>query len=83
MLNRIRDLAIEAKGSRDITRNIREAIENGDEEAIEAFTSGTGVLRGMTLDGMVVRGEEIARYGELVAAKDGNGARVRHICRSR
>lgn len=77
MLDRIRDLAAEAKGHRTITRNIREAIENGDRDAAEVFRTGT--LAALTRSGGARRDEEITEYGRRVAAADGNYERVHRL----
>ncbi|MFE4399105.1 MULTISPECIES: hypothetical protein [Streptomycetaceae] len=79
MLKRLRsfftDTITEFQGHREFTRGIKARITGGDQEAAEAFRTGT-LAAVFTRRGCLARGEEVARYVRLVLAADGTADRV-------
>lgn len=76
MIMRPRDFTVEFRSNLALRRGIQRAIEGGDKEAQAAFTSGHGVLKGMTGQGVAVRSDEIADYIRRVVAADGDNERT-------
>ncbi|MFI2214950.1 hypothetical protein [Streptomyces sp. NPDC020141] len=82
MFRRLRDTVTEVQGHRRLTRGITEAVASGDQEARDAFTSGTGTLAAaLTRRGRDRRGAEIYDYGTRVAAAGGGPERVHRLAR--
>ncbi|MFD5433730.1 hypothetical protein ACFWJ4_16465 [Kitasatospora sp. NPDC127067] len=75
MLERLRDAVTEFLDHREFTRDIKAQIEAGDQEAAEAFRTGT-FAAAFTWSGCCARGEEVARYVRLVLDADGTADRV-------
>ncbi|MFF2752075.1 hypothetical protein ACFVVA_41885 [Kitasatospora sp. NPDC058048] len=77
------DTVTEIAGHRGFTRDIKATIAGGDQEAAEAFRTGT-VAAALTTRGRDARGEEISDYvGKVLAADDGNADRLRWLHRRR
>ncbi|MFI5867672.1 hypothetical protein [Streptomyces sp. NPDC051546] len=74
MLNRIRDLFTEVKGSSEMSRDIDRAIASGDREAMSTFRTGT-FAAALTTEGREARGQEVVEYAQKVIEADGNGRR--------
>ncbi|WP_405461608.1 hypothetical protein OG786_29310 [Streptomyces sp. NBC_00101] len=75
LFNRITDVVTEVGGHTALTRDIRRAVDAGDEEAAATFRTGT-LAAALTTKGCVARGEEVAAYVGKVVAADGDGRRA-------
>ncbi|GAA2984501.1 hypothetical protein GCM10010519_18660 [Streptomyces lactacystinicus] len=86
MFERLRKAATgtvtEIAGHRELTRDIKAAVAAGDQEAAEAFRTGT-LAAALTTRGRDARGEEISDYVGKVVDADGNADRVRWLHRRR
>ena len=72
---RIADTATEISGHAALTKDIREAVKSGDQEAASTFRTGT-LKAALTTKGCNARGEEVVAYVEKVVAADGDGRRT-------
>ncbi|WP_234316798.1 hypothetical protein [Streptomyces sp. NRRL S-15] len=75
LFSRITDTATEVSGHAALTKNIRKAVEGGDQEAASTFRTGT-LAAALTAKGRDARGEEVVAYVEKVVAADGDGRRT-------
>ncbi|WP_405506387.1 hypothetical protein OG323_06225 [Streptomyces cyaneofuscatus] len=75
LFTRITDTAAEVTGHAALTRDIRNAVEGGDQEAAATFRTGT-LAAALTTKGCNARGQEVADYVEKVVAVDGDGRRA-------
>lgn len=71
----ITDTVTEFQSHRELTRAIKARIASGDQEAVEAFRTGT-LAAALTWRGCCARGEEVARYVRLVLDADGTADRL-------
>ncbi|MGW2507859.1 hypothetical protein ACWC0A_00275 [Streptomyces scopuliridis] len=67
LLNTVTDTATELRGHAELSRDIRDAIASGDQEAKETFRTGT-LAAALTSKGRDARGEEVCEYVEKAAA---------------
>ncbi|MGC4925577.1 hypothetical protein [Streptomyces sp. DT117] len=75
LFNRIADTATEVTGHAGLTRDIRNAVKGGDQEAAATFRTGT-LAAALTTKGCNARGQEVVAYVEKVVAADGDGRRT-------
>ncbi|MEV6854748.1 hypothetical protein AB0M89_13175 [Streptomyces microflavus] len=75
LFSRISDTATEVSGHAGLTKDIRNAVKGGDQEAAATFRTGT-LAAALTTRGCNARGEEVVAYVEKVVAADGDGRRV-------
>ncbi|MFD3638235.1 hypothetical protein [Streptomyces griseus] len=75
LFSRISDTRAEVSGHAGLTRDIREAVKGGDQEAASTFRTGT-LAAALTSKGCNARGQEVADYVEKVVAADGDSRRA-------
>lgn len=75
LFTRITDTATEVSGHAALTKDIRKAVEGGDEEAASTFRTGT-LAAALTTKGCNARGQEVVAYVEKVVAVDGDSQRA-------
>ncbi|MFE6869609.1 hypothetical protein ACFVFS_24030 [Kitasatospora sp. NPDC057692] len=73
MLKRLRDTVIEVVGHRRLTKDIKQAVASGDQEAARTFRTGT-LAAALTTRGRDARGQEVIDYVEAVQQADGGNA---------
>ncbi|MFJ6238827.1 hypothetical protein ACIQH0_32650 [Streptomyces griseus] len=75
LFSRISDTRAEVRGHAGLTKDIREAVKGGDEEAAATFRTGT-LSAALTSKGCNARGQEVADYVDRVVAADGDSRRA-------
>lgn len=75
LFTRITDTATEVSGHASLTKDIRNAVKSGDQEAAATFRTGT-LAAALTAKGCNARGQEVVAYVEKVVAADGDGRRA-------
>ncbi|MER6601159.1 hypothetical protein [Streptomyces parvus] len=75
LFTRITDTATEVGGHAALTKDIRRAVQGGDQEAAATFRTGT-LAAALTTKGCNARGREVVDYVEKVVAADGNSRRA-------
>ncbi|WP_380286559.1 hypothetical protein [Kitasatospora purpeofusca] len=69
----VADTVTEVAGHREFSRDIRQAVASGDQEAAQAFRTGT-VAAALTSRGRDARGQEVLDYVQAVKRADGGSA---------
>lgn len=80
LLSRITGTATEVTGHAGLTRDIRNAVKGGDQEAAATFRTGT-LAAALTTKGCNARGQEVVAYVEKVVAADGDSRRASWLTR--
>ncbi|MGW9245771.1 hypothetical protein [Streptomyces badius] len=75
LFTRITDTATEVGGHAGLTKDIRKAVQGGDQEAAATFRTGT-LAAALTTKGCNARGQEVADYVDKVVAVDGDSRRA-------
>ncbi|MER5353422.1 hypothetical protein ABT093_24190 [Kitasatospora sp. NPDC002551] len=69
----VADTVTEVAGHRQLTKEIRQAVASGDQEAAQAFRTGTAAAA-LTARGRDARGQEVVDYVQAVKRADGGSA---------